>query len=351
MTQTQSSQRVYVGCYTPDTGGSGAGIALLERDPASGELRLVRSVADLSGASFLALHPNGQYLYSVSEADPGAVAAFAVQEDGGLQPLGEQRTGGTGPCHLSVDPTGSYLLTANYASGSICVHPIGADGALGRRSDLVQHAGSGPDPDRQEGPHAHNIRLDPVRRNFLAVDLGTDEVRSYRLDRESGSLESRFVVRAESGSGPRHLVCRGERWVHVADELASTVTTYAFTASTGVLDRLGTVPALADEPRDGVRNYPSEIGLSADGRFVYVANRGQDCITVLAVEGEALRPVQDVPCGGEWPRNFVVVEQDLYVANQNSGNVAGFRIDTSTGIPEPTGNVVQIPSPACILPV
>ncbi|HVX44886.1 MAG TPA: lactonase family protein [Mycobacteriales bacterium] len=347
MSQTQ---RIYVGSYTPDTGGNGTGISLLERNTETGELRLIDSVAELSGASFLAAHPSGRFLYSVSEAEPGAVAAFAVGDDGRLQPLGEQETGGSGPCHLSVDPSGSYLLTANYGSGSICVHPIAEEGSLGRRTDLVQHAGSGPDPDRQAGPHAHNIRLDPAGRHFLAADLGTDELRAYRLDTETGSLESHFVVRSEAGAGPRHLVTRGGRWVHVADELASTVTTYAFTAATGLLDRLASVPALVGEPADGVRNYPSEIGISADERFIYVANRGQDCITVLAVEGETLRPVQDVPSGGEWPRNFVVVGSDLYVANQNSGNVAAFRIDETTGIPQATGGL-DIPSPACILPL
>jgi 6-phosphogluconolactonase (cycloisomerase 2 family) len=289
--------------------------------------------------SFLAVHPRLPVVYSVSELDDGAVDAFRL--DDGFAPAGHLSTGGSQPCHLAVTPDGRHLACANYGSGSVAVFSIEPDGALARRTDLVQHSGSGPRADRQEGPHAHHVtvRDDAVS----AVDLGCDAVIHYGLS-EDGRLTQREVTHAEPGSGPRHLVTHPSGRSFVANELSSTVATYDAS-----FRPLGSQPATLVTAE--VDNYPSELVLSPDGRFLYVANRGNDSITTFAVGDEGLTPVDEIATGGAWPRHIAVVEDTLLVANQHSGTVTTLQLDRESGVPRNAKAVVELDAPACILPL
>lgn len=335
----------FIGCYTPDSsgGGHGTGIAVYRQDPATGALTAAGEPVTAPGPSFLAWHPTGRYLYAVVERPDGAVRGYAV-DGAGLTPLGaEQPTGGSDPCHLSVDPTGRFLVTANYTSGSVSVHPIGPDGSLGDRTDLVRHAGSGPNTDRQEGPHAHQARFDPAGRYLLVNDLGTDTVTTYLL--RDGRLVQQRAAQLPPGTGPRHLAFAGDDRLYLAAELGSTVTPADYQPQTGALSFGSPVAASG---HDGV-NYPSEIATSPDGRFGYLANRGANTVAVFGLDGETVRLLAEVPADGDWPRHLVLSGDHLYVANQNSDTVAIFHRDADTGALRQTGSV-PVPSPACVLP-
>ena len=55
-----------------------------------------------------------------------------------------------------IDPTGRWIVTANYSAGSVGVVPIEKDGTLGPRSGLVTLTGEpGPDGKRQTSSHPH----------------------------------------------------------------------------------------------------------------------------------------------------------------------------------------------------
>ncbi|MBX6357990.1 MAG: lactonase family protein [Micromonosporaceae bacterium] len=328
---------VYVGSY-------GSGITVARQDPATGTLETIQT-AEAPAASYLAWHPDGRHLYAVQETQDGAVTGFVAGEDGRLTLVNREPTGGAQPCDLAVHPAGRHLLVANYGSGSVAVHRLGPDGHLGPLTDLVQHRGSGPRADRQAGPHAHQVRVTPDGEHVFAVDLGVDSVFLYRLDLDTGKLALDGAGQTEPGAGPRHLVFAGSGVVHVACELNSTVASFSYAG--GELARLGTIPATVEPP--GTANLPSEIALSPDGRFVYLANRGQDVVTVFAVDGVELRPLADVACGGHWPRHLAIVGQYLYVANQRSHQVTCFRLDVDTGTPRPAGVALEVESPACVL--
>lgn len=352
MNDAQRARRIYLGCFTTGDGGEGSGIGLAEQDAATGELRLLREVAETPSPAFLAWHPDGQKLYAANESSEGMVTGYAVDAaSGGLRELGRQPTGGTGPCHLVVHPSGRFVFVANYGSGHLTVVPLDASGAPGPHTDLVHHEGSGPDPNRQEGPHVHHVRVTPDGGYVLAVDLGLDAVVTYRLDTTSGTLDRVAIAGTAPGAGPRHLAFAPDgRHLYVAGELDSTVTAFRLDPATGSLEPVG-VGASTATPGEagGPRNYPSEIGISGDGRFCYVANRGRDLVGTLAVDGAQMHPVADVPTGGAWPRHLAVVGAHLYVANQNSHQVTHFRIDSDSGIPEPAPDVLETPSPACVL--
>lgn len=339
-----NGEYVFVGSYTGDKGGEGEGIALLRRDPATGVLTPLGVAARTPSPSFLAQHPTLPVLYAVNELESdGTVSAFTVAPDGSLEPLAVQPTGGSDPAHLAVTPDGRHLLVANYSSGSVAVHPLDSGGAPGERTDLLDLAGSGPDPDRQAGPHAHMVR--PDRGDVLVTDLGSDRVWRCRLDPISGRLTPLGpAVVAKPGTGPRHLLLSAERALLLVGELAGNVSWFR-PAADGSLALAGEVAASTGSGP----NFPSEIAMGRDGRFVYVANRGPNTVTVFAWDGENAARVTEVATGGNWPRHLALLGDHLYVTNQLSHSVTTFRIDPETGVPVRQGEPTAQASPACVL--
>ncbi|MBI3971801.1 MAG: lactonase family protein, partial [Chloroflexi bacterium] len=230
---------VFVGAYTGP--GKADGISVFRMDSVSGALEHVQTVTGVENPTFLALHPKQPYLYAVNEVSSfdgrpgGGVSAFAVDRSfGELTPLNRQSSGGSGPCYVSVEREGRYVLAANYGSGHVSVLPIEADGRLGEATDVVLHEGKGPNPRRQQGPHAHFIGPDLSGVFVLSCDLGIDRVMVYRLDRTTGRLVPNDVPYAQvsSGAGCRHLSFHpSNRFVYVNNEIDSTLSAFAFDAA------------------------------------------------------------------------------------------------------------------------
>lgn len=350
---------VYVGTYTGP--GRGEGIGVFSMDAATGGLAHLQTVSGVDNPSFLALHPRGPYLYAVNESPgegggpPPGVSAFAVHPaTGRLTLLNRRPSHGTAPCYVSLHPQGGYAFVANYGDGTLAVYPVQSDGRLGEASEVVQHAGSGPHPRRQQGPHAHSVRADPAGRFVLACDLGIDKILIYRLDVASGRLfphHPPFAV-APPGGGPRHIAFHpGGGYLYVNNEIDSSLTVFAYDGARGTLQArqtLSTLPAGYSGP-----NSTAQVAVHRSGKTVYVSNRGHDSIAVFAVEGATgeLTPLGHVPTQGKTPRNFNIDPggRFLYAANQNSDTIVVFRIDPVTGALRPTGQVTQTPVPVCIV--
>lgn len=339
-------RRAFIGSFTA---AGGPGVVAAAADPDSGALRLLGSAEGVPDPSYLALAPDGDTLYAVSETSGGAVAAYRVT-GGGLRLTGRPVPVGAGPTHLSL--FAGHVLTANYGCGSVTAVPVRADGSLAPApSGRLRHTGSGPHAPRQRGPHAHQVQGDPSGRWVLSVDLGTDSVRVCTLDGGALALHREFALRP--GSGPRHLAFHpGGRYAYVVNELTPAVTVCRWDAESGTLKPLTETPVLPGAPVGDV--YPSGIEVSSDGRFVWTATRGADVLSVFAVEGEretrgeALRLVAAVPCGGRWPRALAAADGFLYVANERSGDVTWFAVDPHTGIPR-RGGAVRVTAASCVV--
>ncbi|GLF95387.1 lactonase family protein [Streptomyces yaizuensis] len=342
--------RAFIGSFTS---AGGRGVTATAVDAETGELTWTGESDAVADPSYLALAPAtaaGPVLYAVSEADEGAVAAFDIGEDGAPRPAGKPvPVGGSRPTHLAVHD--GHVLTANYGSGSVSVLPLGADGSVGPPAGVVPHQGSGPDRDRQSGPHAHQVLPDPGGRFVLAVDLGTDSVHIYTLDRDTGTLTPHGATALRPGSGPRHLAFHPSgRHAYVLGELEPTLTVCRWDAEAGVLEPVGETPVVPDGTEGVV--YPSEVVVAPDGRRLWVANRGHDSIAVLDLDGTGERAelVTTVPCGGHWPRDLVLdpAGRRLYAANERSGNVSWFTIDPETGVPRWAGSL-DAPAASCVV--
>ncbi|EFL30302.1 secreted protein [Streptomyces viridochromogenes DSM 40736] len=335
-------RRAFIGSFTA---AGGPGIVTAAVDPDSGELTVLGAVNTVPDPSYLALSPDGDTLYAVSETAEGAVAAYRVDGDEEPEPAGPPvPVDGSGPTHLGL--FAGHVLTANYGSGSVTAVPVRPDGTLARSaSGVLRHRGAGPHTPRQQGPHAHQVQPDPSGRWAVSVDLGTDSVRVCTLADGVPVLHRETALRP--GSGPRHLAFHpdGSR-AYVVNELTPSVTVCRWDAAEGVLTPLTETPVLPAAP--AVDAYPSGIVTSPDGRFVWTATRGADVLSVLAVDGEKLSPVKTVPCGGHWPRALTASDGFLYVANERSGDVTWFATDPHTGVPE-RGGSIRVPAASCVI--
>lgn len=356
MAEKMKKLLVYVGT---DTGKSSKGIYAFDLDLESGAPTSVTLAAETVNPSFLAIHPSHRFLYAVNEIGKfsgmksGAVTAFAVDpQTGKLTFLNQQPTKGSYPCHIIVDNHGRYVFVANYGGGSVAVLPIQADGRLGEATAFIQHEGKSVNPQRQEAPHPHSINLDAANRFAIVADLGLDKLLVYRFDLTKGTLHANDPPFASvaPGAGPRHFAFHPNgRFAYIINELNSTVTAFRYDAQSGTLTELQTVSTLP-EGFEG-SNTTAEVQVHPSGKFLYGSNRGHDSIVIFAIDPDGrLRYVSHQPTQGKTPRNFGIDPTGTYLlaANQDSDNIVIFRIDKQTGKLQPTGYIVEVPTPICV---
>src|SRR5215469_1353510 len=236
----------YVGTYT-ENGSKSKGIYAYRYDAATQEITPLGLAAETTNPSWLAIHPNGHFLYAVNEVqnyngpNSGGVSAFSIDRSTGkLTFLNEVSSRGADPCYITVDTTGKHVLVANYTGGSVAVFPVLENGKLGEASGFAQHTGHGPNPKRQEGPRAHSIDLSPDNRFAMVDDLGLDELLVYKFDAGKGTLTPNdpAFAKLDPGAGPRHFaLAPSGRFAYVISEMHSTVTAFSADLKAGTLDR------------------------------------------------------------------------------------------------------------------
>jgi 6-phosphogluconolactonase len=344
---------VYIGTYTR---AQSKGIYVCRLNTTTGALTSPALAVPTSNPSFLALHPNHQFLYAVSETggvSNGFVNAFAIDSNTGhLAFVNQQTSTGRGPCHLAVDASGTCVLVANYGSGSIASLPINADGSLGPPTTSIQHHGSSVNPRNQQGPHAHSVGFDPANRRAFCADLGLDKLLVYRFDPATAALTPNDPPSAsvKPGAGARHFVfsANGHR-VYVITEMQSTITAFDYDAQRGALTEFQTVSTLPDTFTG--TNTGAEIAIHPNGKFLYGSNRGDNSIVVYAIDDATgkLALIEHQSTLGKTPRMFAIdpTGNFLLAANQDSNTVVVFRIDPTTSRLTPTGQSIEVSMPSC----
>ena len=358
-----------VGTYTNKT--DSKGIYAYEFDTETGKLTAKGLAVATPDPSFVAIHPNGKFVYAVNESGKqSAVSAFALDATSGrLTLLNQLPALGEDPCYITFDKTGKYVFIANYTSGNVVVFPILADGKLGEHTALLTDTGVvGPNKKRQEGPHAHWIGVSARNRFAYVADLGLDRVLIYSFGAAKGTLargdaaysnteagaakpSDSFSATLSPGTGPRHVTFSGDgKFMYVLGELQSTVTVFANDGR----ETYRQIQSISALPQGfSGRNDAAEIALHPSGRWLYTSNRGHDTIAEFAVDPEKgiLRKTGDFPTGGKEPRHFAVdlTGRFLLAENQRSNSIVVFAIDPTTGALTQVSKTEGIPSPVCLV--
>ncbi|TCP92421.1 6-phosphogluconolactonase [Sphingomonas sp. PP-CE-1A-559] len=330
---------LWIGTYA---GGGGAGIYPLGRTGLLGA-----PYPDARNASFGTYSSRFDLHYLVDEQDNGALGVHRRTASGWVR-LAHVPVGGAAPCHAALDRTQSCVAVANYASGSVSLFRLDPRSGLPIGQPTV-HAndGSGPDPERQQSPHAHWVGFGLDNQFLYVADLGTDEVLAFAFDAERATLgEPHTALKAVPGSGPRHLFFqeRHPRSAYLICELDSTLL---------ALD----VQGRDLKPRMSLSTLPAgwhganivaHIGANAAGDRLYVSNRGHDSIAVFAVnEGGDPTLLQHIASGGVSPRFFMVLEEEnrMIVVHERDQRVTMLDI-LPDGTLAPTDFAVHVPGAA-----
>jgi 6-phosphogluconolactonase len=372
----------YVGSRTTEERNArGVGITVWRVDPREADWQLLQTVTADDGndstppapgeipvnPSFLTLSADHRFLYSV-HGDDTRVSAFAVAPDSGhLTLLNTVDTGRRNPAHLTVDPSGRWLVVGHLAApGSVASLPIETTGRLGGVTGVLELPGTpGPHKTQQLGPGPHHVPFDPSGRWVVVPDKGLDRIFVARLDPSTGQLllnEPGWVQTREL-EGPRHVAFhpRAPR-AYVVNELRSTVTTYAWDVGAGTLEPLQVLPSTP--PTMTADSRAAEVAVSPSGQYVYVSNRSgagdatpggpePDTIGVFAVD-----PVSGTLSATDWvstegirPRFFGLdlTGRRLYAANEVSDTIVGFELDSSGGRLSRLGVVASTGSPVSIV--
>jgi 6-phosphogluconolactonase len=335
---------LYVGTY-------GTGIYTYSMNSETGVLKYKGVSTSTSNPSYLAIHPNNKFLFSVNENNDGALSSFRIKDPSTLEFINSVPSNGSSPCYVSIDNSGNYLLSSNYNSGSLTSIQINPDGSLGRAASTIRNTGKSINEKRQSSPHAHSI-LPYFSGNLVySADLGADLIYCYKIDTNTGQLSEVSKTAITPGSGPRHMAFHpNKKWLYQLNELKATVGVFLIEPVSGALDHLQTYQLVKDNEEDALA---ADIHITASGKFLYASVRDPDNIIAafsINLQDGSLTPIGNVASGGKTPRNFAIDPADkfLLAANQNSDNIITYSIDPDSGKLTQVGNAVNIPSPVCI---
>ena len=344
-------------------------ICLCEADFESETFSTLSAMQEISDPTYLALSP-GKILYTFGKTADGA-SVYAVQDQTVLSSL---PCASGGPCHISVDARGEFLLVAGYGCGTVSLYDLNPDGTLRSLCDFSRYSGVGYDyADRQKGPHAHFAVFHAERDEVLVCDLGLDMVYVYELDRKARKLrETNRSIRLPNGSGPRHLAFspRHPGMLFVLTEMANTIFTYQFDPESCRYIPVQRLSAVCAKASDDALMKPSTadngsvgcaIRFTEDGQYLFVSSRlGYQSISAFRCGPDGrLTFVSRCLCGGITPRDFNLFESDvpgdqgicLLVANQDSDLITALLFDRETESLIPLKMKMQAVKPTCILPV
>ncbi|MCK2186807.1 MULTISPECIES: lactonase family protein [Pseudomonas] len=329
-----------VGSYTD---GASQGIYRYQFDEKAGHIdptpqQVVKSVSP----SWLVLSADQRLLFAVNETQGGHASSFSVSAKGEIKLLNQVATQGDEPTHASLSRDQRYLFVANYAvkpdpGGSLVVIPVAKDGKLKAVVQQARHKASGVNPERQAGAHVHSLVLSPDGQHVYACDLGADKVFIYRYDGASVDKPLSPAIPASvdlpPGSGPRHLLFDAKgRHAYLTLEMSGEVV--MFDVKDDALLERQRLPLA--EQQDPAAKAAGGLHLSADGRFLYVSNRGTaNEIVVFSVgkDDGQLAFLQRRSVEGDHPREFALDPSDnfLLVANQKSNQIVVMRRDPRSG--------------------
>jgi 6-phosphogluconolactonase len=351
----QKQPYLLIGTYTS---GKSEGIYVYKFNSATAGNSLI-SVTKTSNPSFLAVSPNKKMVYAVNEnADStmhlvgGNISAFKFT-NGKLTEVNKQPSGGKHPCYVAIDKTGQWVLAGNYTSGTVGVLKVKKDGSLDTLRQIIQHSGSGPNTERQQGPHVHATYISADNKYVFVPDLGIDKVMIYALDVKNGKLSPAKIssIVSDAGSGPRHIdISANGKYAYLVQELFGSIAVFEKLSdgSFKQIQSISSMPLTYKGPAGG-----ADIHISPDGKFLYSSNRGlSNTIAIFSINQQdgTITLLDHVYVQGTKPRNFNFSPDGnfLLVANQDSDNVVIFKRDKKTGLITDTGKRINVPNPVCI---
>ncbi|WP_285434445.1 lactonase family protein [Pseudomonas sp. fls2-241-R2A-110] len=347
--------QLLVGSYTA---GQSQGIYRLKFDSATGQidakpLQVVKS----ENPSWLTVSKDQRHLFVVNENGPGQkdpvgrVSSYAIDpKTHALSLINQVQSLGNEPTHSSLSVDGSHVFVSNYSvvedpGGTLAVLPVGADGTLKPVVQMSSHSASRVNPERQMSAHVHSTVSSPDGHYVFSNDLGADKIFVYRFDPKANphlplTPATPASVQLPAGSGPRHLLFSADgKHAWLTMEMSAQVAVFDY--RDGKLEQTQMVDLAAGQPTSD--KAAAALHASADGKFLYVSNRGTaNQLLVFALDPATghLKELQRRSVEGDHPREFSLDPSGkfLLIANQKSNQIVVIERDAKTGL---LGKTVQ----------
>ncbi|MCU0120826.1 lactonase family protein [Pseudomonas sp. B2M1-30] len=349
------SYQLLVGSYTA---GTSQGIYRMSFDSATGQidakpLQVVKS----ENPSWLTLSRDQRHLFVVNENGPGQkdpvgrVSSFAIDpKTHALSQISQVQSLGNEPTHSSLSGDASHLFVSNYSvledpGGTLAVLPVGSDGKLKPVVQMSAHPASRVNPERQASNHVHSTVSSPDGHYVFSNDLGADKVFIYQFDPKANpdlplTPAKTASVALPAGSGPRHLLFSADgKHAWLTMEMSAQVAVFDY--HDGVLTQTQMVDLAAGQPTSD--KAAAALHASADGKFLYVSNRGTaNQLLTFAIDPATghLKELQRRSVEGDHPREFSLDPSGkfLLIANQKSNQIVVVERDAKSGL---LGKTVQ----------
>ncbi|EJF60684.1 putative isomerase YbhE [Dichomitus squalens LYAD-421 SS1] len=264
--------RILVASYTSE-------IYTLAFDQQAPSLTLTSTITVGHHPSWITAHPADKSIaYTALEQSEGRIIALKLDGEGRATAIGEGPSGGADPCSLvALD---EELLLGNYSSGTFAAVPLSLEPPyiVAAKTVTVPFTGTGPNKDRQEGSHLHQVIPHPHYKELLIPDLGADKTRRLVRDGD-GTWAEKGVISYKAGAGPRH-VAFYEDVVYTLLELTSEVVAHRVPPLPQEPILLDTISTMATPPPPEHAAYmlAAEILIPAPNSsyhtpYIYVSNR------------------------------------------------------------------------------
>ncbi len=354
---SENEHLLFVGAYTRNEGfvdGKAEGIYVLKFNDSTGDLTGTKLKITTTNPSYLSVNSNTKRIYAVNEiADNtqknggASIKAFSYDiEKSEINELNGLDAMGGAPCYIMEYE--NHIFTANYVGGNHAVYDLDENGALKSNTQVINNQGKGIKP-QQGTAHAHMMTKNPYTNQIFGVDLGTDTIKIFNFIKDRGILEQASAIALTPGSGPRHIDFHPTKnIVYVLNELGGSVNVFEF--KNGNYESIQNITSTTNPNNQDASC--ADIHIHPNGKYLYVSNRGPfNSITLYQIqENGTLKLVSERSSNGQVPRSFIIdpTGKFVLVANQNSNNIAVFKIDEQSGRLLDTEKGVDVPTPVCL---
>lgn len=221
----------------------------------------------------------------------------------------KQRLFPDAPCHISYSSSQNLFFVSSYHEGTLLV--------FDKNLNLVQRIAYGTNAKIHFAEYVDDIE------SLIVVDLGLNSIYRYTINQLHMKLIE--TIRFAGNPGPRHFTySKSNKTLYVIHEYECSVTYHAFKDNYFVETHKMFLPR-------NDRSSASAIRITHDEKFLYLANRGRESLSVINIELKEL--IQTVDTCGEHPRDFNLSldEKFVVVANMHSDNLTLFERDSATG--------------------
>ena len=334
----QKKYVAYVGTYTH---GNSKGIHIYDLDVENGRA-VERKVVPINNPSYIKKSHNGKFLYSISDE---GVQSFRILADGDLEPMNSASIYGMRGCYLSTDKEDKFLFVGGWHDGKVTVMRLCEDGTIGEMTDEIFHKGLGSVAERN---------FTPDQKYLCAVDLGVDQVKIYKFNRDTGKIKLVDMLRCELESAPRIIKFSPDgRFAYLICELKNYISVYTYkdTPKGPEFELIQKVYTRSD--------YHTQVSaacvlrFSRDWKYVLCSNAGDNTMGILSIEKDTgmLEMLCILPISGDYPKagDFFPDNRHFMSLNHETDTITIFKINYEERYFSMWGKPLRIETPTCIL--